>query len=307
MNARLRRGLTAFGALAVVLGAPAIGLRWTGARDAAATAKKAAPRALEPTRIANDFVGVLLPPQMANLSPRSDGRVLRVMVKLGQAVKAGDILLQFDDREKREELAMAKAQLKTAKADAWAAAADSSAARKRASRRNASIDVGGRRIALVSGEEAAQAQSDAQSAAARAASAASKIAEQKAKVEQLRLALEETEIRAPFDGVVTGVYFEPGTTVHPGDVVARVVGGGRGLRARIAVPEEAAVLLARRRARLSIDDKTLFATIDSASHEVEPTSRAFLLEGTVELQPGSCGGDCIMLAGRAVRATLLDQ
>src|SRR5262249_19249129 len=160
-------------------------------------------------------------------------------------------------------------------------------------------EVDGKRVSLVSGEEAAQAHFEAQSAGARAASAVAKIAQQKANVEQLKLALEETELRAPFDGVVTAVNFEPGMTAHTRDVVAGVV-GGQGLRTRIAVPEEAADYMPRRRVRLTLEGKTLFANIDQRAMEVEPASRSFLVEGVVDTSPTACGGDCAILAGRAV-------
>jgi hypothetical protein len=88
-------------------------------------------------------------------------------------------------------------------------------------------------------------------------------------------------------------------------VVARVVGGGQGLRARIAVSDDAAPLLARRKAKLTFDDKTLAALIDQVAPEVEPASRTFIVEGNVDLDPKACGGDCALLAGRAVRAAFL--
>jgi RND family efflux transporter MFP subunit len=298
------------GGIAVVIGAPVLGIMLArGGTDATPVAMPSASasapgHADETAGVPNDFVGVLLPPKMANLSPHADGRILSVSVKLGQAVHEGDILVAFDPRARQHDLAMAEAQLAESRAEAAGAGSDLAAARKRAARREATIDVGGQKLALVSGEEAAQAHYEANSAGARAAAAVARIAQQKANVEQLKLALEETALRAPFDGVVTGVNFEPGMTAHTGDIVARVV-GGQGLRTRIAVPEEATALVPRKRVRLTLEGKELYASIDQRAMEVEPASRAFLLEGTVELKPDTCGGDCSILAGRAVRATML--
>jgi multidrug efflux pump subunit AcrA (membrane-fusion protein) len=125
----------------------------------------------------------------------------------------------------------------------------------------------------------------------------------KARVDQLRVALQESELRAPFDGVVSSVSFEPGMTAHTGDVVARIV-GGQGLRARIAIPEDAAALLKSRHARITLDDKVLIATLDQVSPEPEPASRAFVLEGSVDSLATSCGNGCAAFAGRPVRASL---
>src|ERR1019366_5781577 len=96
------------------------------------------------------------------------------------------------------------------------------AAGPKAARRAATVDVGGETVPLVSGEESAQARFDVDSAEAKLASAAARIAEISGKIEQLQLALDENELRAPFDGVVSAIDLEPGMTAHVGDVVARV-------------------------------------------------------------------------------------
>ncbi len=292
-------------AIVVLVGAPLVGMLLTRKSEAGEAPRDAAKAQAQPAgaHITNDFVGVLLPPQMANLSPRADGKVLEIRAKAGQAVKAGDVIVAFDLRERQHDLAIAEAQLKVARAEAAGAGSEYLAARKRAARRNATVDVGGQRVALVSGEEAAQSHFEAQSAGAKAASASAHIAEMKARVDQLRVALQESELRAPFAGIVSSVNFEPGTTAHTGDIVARVV-GGEGLRARIAVPEEAASLLKSRHAKVTLDDKTLRVTIDQVTPEAEPASRAFVVEGYVESLATACGVSCAALAGRPMRASL---
>ncbi len=304
---RASRVLKVFGLVALLAAAPPAGILLARRDNRATVARAPSPAvAASGSGLASaspELVGVLLPPMMANLSPRADGRILSVPVKLGQNVRAGDVLVSFDPREKRHDLAMAKAQLAATGADAAAAHSELDSARKRYARRNTTVEVGGKSISLVSAEEAAQANSDAQSADARVASAWAKFAEQRAKVEQLHLALEETELHAPFDGVVTALNFGVGTTAHTGDVIARVV-GGTGLRVRIAVPEELAELMSHPRARLTLEDRTFSATIDQRATEVEPASRAFLVEGTVGLAEEACGGDCALFAGRAVRVSM---
>jgi len=292
--------------------APPLGL-WI-ARDTNAVSRVSAPNAMvgasaQPASSAvkaqhNDFAGVLLPPKMANLAPQSEGRVEAVIVKVGQKVRQGDVLMRFDPRQKKQDLAMATASLHAAQASAGAAASEMNAASRRAARRNATVTVDGKAIALVSGEEAAQAQSDARTAAARAGSAGASIAEAAARVQSLKLALEDTEVKAPFDGIVTALLFEPGMSVHANESVARVVGGGSGLRLRFAVAEEdVAVLQNRRRAKITLENATLFATIDQVSPEVEPASRMF--EGPVDGGDAACGpAGCAMVAGRGVRVSL---
>src|SRR5262249_41622433 len=160
------------------------------------------------------------------------------------------------ERERRHDLAMAEAQLRSAQGSAAAASADFASARSKAARRNDAVEVNGHRIALVSAEEAQQSAFDAHGARGRVASAAGQVAEQRAKVAQLKLALDELQLRAPYDGVVTGVYFEPGMSVHANETAVRVVGTAGGLRVRIALPEEEqANASERKRATLALDDR----------------------------------------------------
>jgi RND family efflux transporter MFP subunit len=301
--------------LGLIVGAPIAGILLARSRQAQAAsgpAPSATGSAVQTGATApavNDLVAVLLPPQMANLSPKADGRIVSVRVKVGQAVREGDTLVEFDPRERQHDLDMAKAALETARAEAGGAGASYQSARRRLSMLRGKVVVGGKSYDLTSAIDVTKAEGDMATAGASSAAAASKIKEQSAKVEQLQLALKETELHAPYDGVVTAINFEPGATAHTGDAVVRVVGKGTGgpqLRVRIAVPEQNGQLAKRSRARLTLDDgRTLRADIDQRAVEVEPASRTYFIEGGVELGPDSCRGDCAMLDGRAVRATML--
>jgi multidrug efflux pump subunit AcrA (membrane-fusion protein) len=251
----------------------------------------------------NDFVGVLLPSQMANLTPRSDAKIVVVRCKVGEAVAKDSVIVGFDLRDQQHELDVAEARLKAALADSAAAAADLAFDKERVGRRSTGVDLGGRYVALVSGEEAASARSAANSARARLSAAAAHIAEQRARVEQLKLVVRDSEIRAPFAGIVSAINFEPGMTVHPGDVVARIV-AEHGLRVRIAVPEEQASLLDARHARIELDGRTLDADIDQVSPEPEPASRVFVIEGSVHVEGARAADELRALSGRGVRASL---
>jgi RND family efflux transporter MFP subunit len=302
----------------VVLGvAPAVGLVLS--RDSNRAARISAPNGVvgqplvaasaQPARtVRTEFAGVLLPPRMANIAPHADGRVESVLVKVGHAVRKGDIILRFDARQRKHELAQAQAALRGAQASAGAASSEWIAARHRASRRTATVEVNGKAIPIVSGEEAAQAQFDARTASAKAGSAGASIAEAQAHVQALTIALEEADVRAPFDGVVTAILFEPGVSVPANEPVARVVGGS-GLRVRFAVAEEdAEVLRELRRARVLLETTVLFASIDQVAPEVEPASRTFFVEGMIEGGEAACGRTgCAMVAGRAVRVAVGEQ
>ncbi|MFO0639180.1 MAG: HlyD family efflux transporter periplasmic adaptor subunit [Polyangiaceae bacterium] len=303
-HARLvRRALPAIMGATLVLAAPFVGakLASTAPSPSPATSASSAPaphEALSPT-----VVGVLLMPSTANLAPKSELTVVEVPAKLGARVKKGDVLLVYDARERRHALAAAKAAHKAQLATAGALGAEASAAAHRQTRRNATVEVDGRTIALVSGEEATQSAFDARGAGARAAAASAMAEEHKVRVAQLEQAVEDCRVVAPFDGVVTGLYADPSTVVHPGEVAVRVV-GGTGLRIRLAVPEERrAELTAKGRVTFSVDGKELHATLDDIAPEVDAASRTYVAEGTVDTR-AACGDTCVALAGRVVHVAL---
>ncbi|MFO0671755.1 MAG: efflux RND transporter periplasmic adaptor subunit [Polyangiaceae bacterium] len=292
----------------VLLGAPIVGILTAPKREAIAgtirpaestpavtsTAARPAPRG---------FAGVLLPPQMATLSAYADGRVERIAVKVGQRVKAGDLLLTFDPREAKEALEAAENAYQAARAAAGAAGSDSLAAAAEAKRNGGFVEHDGKRYSLVAEGQAAQSRFNASAAAGRAASAAAAAAEAKSRVGQLKLALEHSEFRAPFDGMVTQISVESGATAHGGQPVVRVVGGD-GLRVRLAVPEITdAKWREQKHAAIEVDNRVYHATIDQAAPEVEPASRTYFVEGPVDDAAG-CGADCALLAGRPVRVVL---
>lgn len=304
INSRTRVIAWALGFVSLFVGAPLTGLALVRGTDPPVhrepTQAAAASVTPAPDDAGNDFVGVLLPPRMADLSPRADGKVLEARVKAGQSVREGDIILAFDLRESQEELAIAQAQLNAVRAEAAASAADSAAARKRAARRATSVSLDGKQIELVSREEMSQARAEAESAAAHTRAALAQVEKEEARVNQLRVALEESNLSAPFAGVVSFVNFEAGSRIHVGEVAARVVGGS-GLRARIAVPEESPQVLKLPRVRIVADGHVLWGNVAQVTSEPEPASRAFIVEATIDT--ADIGETvCAELAGKPIRA-----
>lgn len=310
MKSRFHRGLVmkATAVLLTIVGAPVIGILTTPKREAVAHAaeEEHVVKPVVKTVATGNFIGVLLPPQMATLSSYAEGRVESIAVKVGQPVKKGQLLLSFDPRESQQALAAAEGAYQAARAAAGAAGAEAAAARAAAKRNAGTVEWNGQKISIVAEGQATQSRHEAAAAGGRAAMAAAQIAEAKARVEQFKVALEHSEFRAPFDGVVTQINVEQGATAHGGQPVVRVV-GGQGLRARIAIPEESSgVWLGRRRAQLELEGKVFWAILDQVAPEVEPTSRTYFVEGPLA-GATDCGGDCAMLAGRPVRATLISD
>lgn len=244
------------------------------------------------------YPGVLVAPAAVDLAATVEGRLLDVKVNAGDQVAEGQVVAMLDDRSARNALAVAQAGLGAAAADAHSARIEHALAKDRASRRNGTVQVGGETVAIVSAEEQAQVGFAAKAAAARAAAAGSGAAERAARVEQLKTLLAETQLKAPFRGVVAARYADPGTYVRPGMPVVRIISSSE-LKVRFAVPEEDAK---RIRAGLpyvaTLDGRQIAATVSAVSPEVESSSRMVFVDGSVQ---GVAAGEAAALAGRVVR------
>jgi RND family efflux transporter MFP subunit len=244
------------------------------------------------------YPGVLVAPAAVDLAATIEGRISDVKVNAGDQVSEGMIVAMLDDKAAKNALAVAKAGLGAAAADASSARIEHALAKDRASRRVGTVNVGGEEVAIVSKEEQAQVGFAAKAAAARASAAGSGAAERAARVEQLKTFLGETQLKAPFTGVVAARYADPGTYVRPGMPIVRIISSSE-LKVRFAVPEEDA-----RRIRAGapyvavLDGRPIPATVSAVAPEVEASSRMVFVDGTVQ---GVAAGEAAALAGRVVR------
>lgn len=248
------------------------------------------------------YVGVLVPPQAVNVAPRQGGKLSLVSVQVGAVVRAGDLLAQVDDSVLKHELAMAQASARVAGATAMGARVDLAGAREKSNRRAATVQIGGRAVPIVSGEEASSSRLEERSSGARAASAGANVSVAGARVRQLAAELAQLSLRAPFDGVVAARFADPGAFLQAGEPAVRVIGSG-GMRIRFAVPEEHA-LRVRVDARIeaAADDRVVAGVVERISPEVEASSRTVFVEARVDER--TCGSECTALASRVVRVRL---
>jgi RND family efflux transporter MFP subunit len=284
-------------------------LRRTEAATGAVTTEPAAPAGAPSARPAADdepsFVGVLLPPQSVNVASKEEGKIVNIHVRVGDVVDEGEVLAELDDSVKKHELAIARATRGAAQAQSYGAGVDLASAREKKKRRAATVLVGGQDIALVSGEEAADARYEERSAVSRAASAGANVRVAAAHIAQLEAELEQLVLRAPFSGVIAARYADPGAFLHAGEPVARVLGSG-GLRVRFAIAEEDAQQLKQGQAIwCKLEGGELKGKVEQVAPEVEPSSRTIFAEGSIDEEASACGGDCARLAGRTVRVVAL--
>jgi RND family efflux transporter MFP subunit len=219
------------------------------------------------------YPGVLVAPAAIDLAATIEGRIADVKVNVGDRVTEGMIVAMLDDKAAKNALAVAKAGLGAAAADASSARIEHALAKDRASRRVGTVNVGGEDIAIVSKEEQAQVGFAAKAAAARAQAAGSGAAERAARVEQLKTLLAETQLEAPFSGVVAARYADAGTYVRPGMPIVRIISSSE-LKVRFAVPEEDARGIRAGLAFVAtLDGRAIPAMISAVAPEVEASSR----------------------------------
>src|SRR6185312_15021178 len=154
---------------------------------------------IHPTPIQFEAVGTVQTIASVAVKSRAEGEITQVLVRDGQAVKAGDTIMTIDPR-------LAKAQLDQAQA---------TLARDRAQQSNAFRDVS-RYKPLAQREFVSKQQLDTSTTTAQATSASVKADE--AAVESAQVTLSYFTIKAPIDGRIGYVAQKVGNTVKANDV-----------------------------------------------------------------------------------------
>lgn len=166
------------------------------------------------------------------ISPRIQERLAEVLVDQGDPVKSGQLLARLDDAATRQQVAIAEAALASAKATVERVRADE--ARAQAVLQQARLDHN-RATELLAGKIAAQADFDKTAEALRVAEAdlkraqsaiveaGSQVLTAEKTLQYQRELLAFTEMRSPYDGLVTRRDRDPGGVVVPGASILQVV------------------------------------------------------------------------------------
>lgn len=176
------------------------------------------------------FLGDVSALQHARLASGASGEVRRVLVRVGDKVERGDLLLEVDP-------SLAAARVRAASASKQAGSAELERARRDAER----LNVAGPDIAAAA--EIEQANSERKRAGAERGRLRAAEAEARAELGRHR-------VTAPFDGVVAARHVDPGDWVDPGVEVLELI-DVRDVEVLTSVPPDVARFL-------SVDDKATF-------------------------------------------------
>jgi RND family efflux transporter MFP subunit len=185
----------------------ATALQAASVKVALATVKAGGPSAAGAVLNASGYV---VARRRATVSSKVTGKVVDVLIEEGHPVKAGQVLAHLDDTQPRAALALAEAQL---------ASARKAAAEDEARLQQAELTLGRRQQLLkekvVGKAELDEAQSNVDSLKARIAYTQQQIGVAESQVRLQQTNLTDMVVRAPFSGVVISKDAQPGEMISP--------------------------------------------------------------------------------------------
>lgn len=199
--------------LLLLAGAATAGyLLLTRAKPVAVLVKSVA-RGLVQETVANTKAGTVKACRRAGISPMVGGQINSLPVKEGDHVVAGEVLMAFWNDDLSAKVKLAESEFKSAGAKAEQACilyqvADREARRQRQLKQQ--------KLAAEEAVDKAEGEAQAQRAACAAAQAAADVS--RASLDVARAALDQTQLKAPFAGVVAEVNGEVGEFVTPSPV-----------------------------------------------------------------------------------------
>lgn len=223
-----------------------------------------------------DWPGTVTSRLTANLAPRMMARVMEVSVVAGATTEPGQVLARLDDRELRAKAEQAAAAVAAATAQERQASADLRRAR----------ELFDRKAATRQDLDAAESRALATAAQARQATQAA---------DEVTVLLGETNLRAPFAGIVARRLADPGDMGMPGQPVL-VVYDPSDLRLEVEVGERCAATLrvgANVTVRLENPPRSVVSRLEEVAPVADAKSRTVRVKASLPtaqaLRPGSFG------------------
>jgi HlyD family secretion protein len=239
------------------------------------------------------------------LGSRVGGRVETVYVRIGDHVDAEQGVAKIDDELLARQLRELRAMLRARRALARSSEVSAAAAKRELDRGQELFEQG-----VASKQELDTLETELRLREAGHASAVAQAEQAQATIAVLEESLTDSEVRAPFAGVVARRDVDPGAFVDAGQSIVRIVAESP-LRVRFRVPEhelgEIHVGLAFELETRLVVDELPRGEITRLAGEVTPADRSMLIEGVVDphaaLRPGMYAD--IRLDLRALEAALI--
>lgn len=157
-----------------------------------------------------DATGYVTPRRIATVSAKVTGKVIEVLIEEGMSVEEGQLLARLDDAEVQRDLALSEASLQAARTDQRETQVRLELAERELTRQSELVE---RKLTSAQAVDAARADRDA--LRARLASAQAQVTVASRRLDQVSTQLDNTQIRAPFSGVVIAKAAQPGEMISP--------------------------------------------------------------------------------------------
>ena len=167
-----------------------------------------------------------------SISPKINGRIVEVAVDQGDRVKTGDVLVQLDDDEPKQQVAIARANLAARKAAIERLQSDRLRTEAVYSQANSEFErlsrlAPAKAVSVSALDKAREALAIAQAGLAHAEAAMAEAQEELVAAEKSldyqQSLLANTKVTAPFDGLVVARIREPGDVVVPGSSILTLI------------------------------------------------------------------------------------
>lgn len=248
---------------------------------------------------AERFLGVVLAHEAIDVTPRQDGKIRALHVRLGDRVQANGLIASLDTKTIEYDLAMADAAIRAAEAERNKASVELREASERLERRKALAAE-----AVASAEDLASAGYQKELAQARLDLATAQVREKRARSEQLRQLRSDAELRAPFEGTVAARYADSGANVTATTRIVRLI-STKPPFVRFAVPGTSHLRLEKGQGvRVEVEGQTeaIAGTIDTIAPEIDAASRMIIVEATLQ-RPENAP---LLRSGEVARVSLVE-
>jgi HlyD family secretion protein len=286
MSSRSARRWTVRALLPLLLGGTALLAACRGGDVSQAAAPPAEPEAL-PVPVVGAAVadlvsslaisGSLQPQSRVAVGTKLPGRLERVLVNIGDRVRAGQVVATLDAREIKAQADAARAAVNVAKASLDAADAALSNAALEHERAGNLFERGALPRQRLDAAETAHRSATAQRDLARAGLAQAEAAGRRA-AEVLR----DTTLRSPIDGVIVERNYDAGNLVNPGDKPVVSVADARTLKLEAGVGElDAGRLRVGMPARIEVQARpgvSVEGELAAIAPEIDPKNRQFQIQ-----------------------------
>jgi RND family efflux transporter MFP subunit len=195
--------LTATAIMVWVLRPQPLDVRVAGVQEVAASSAPTASSVL-------DASGYVTARRIATVSSKVTGKVLDVLIEEGQQVAEGELLARLEAVDAEAQLALGRAQLAAARSEAARSEAQLRLAEQTLTRQR---DLAARKLIAEAALDQAVAERDALAAQLQNARDRVQVADESLALAQI--GLDNTEIRAPFAGVITVKAAQPGEMISP--------------------------------------------------------------------------------------------